>query len=339
MIELSIEHGATLDEISEAIAESRLHAVAVERVIAPGTERLTLGEVIARSGIDPAFGRRVWRALGFVEPDPDARLCSDADVGLMTFFMIASAAFGAEPAISLARTAGASMARLADGAISNARSVLEAPLRSEGGPSIDIARRFVDVAEQVIPAVYPMLETVHRRHLVAAARRYSAWGVAPSTQHTSDAVVGFADLVGYTSLTQRISADELERLVVGFEERALAATARPGTRLVKTIGDEVMFVAGDAHDAVGIARALLDDETLPALRIGLAAGEVVTRDGDLFGPVVNLAARLVATGEPEQVIVDAETARRLGDGVGVVSLGTRLLQGFDDPVEVYSVEA
>jgi len=338
MIELSLDHGATIDEIRDAIAEERLHAVAAERVMAPGTERITLDEAIARAGVEPAFARRVWRALGFVEPEAGAPVCSEADASLMTFFALASTAFGTEPAISLARTAGASMARLADGAISNARSVLEAPLRSEGGSSADIARTFVDVAEQVIPAVYPMLETVHRRHLVDAARRYSAWGVAPSTQHTSDAVVGFADLVGFTSLTQRISADHLERLVVGFEERSLAAVARPGARLVKTIGDEVMFVAGDAADAAEIACTLMCDEEVPSLRIGLAAGEVVTRDGDLYGPVVNLAARLVATAEPEQIVLDAETARRLGDGASLRSLGTRRLQGFDDPVEVYALD-
>ncbi|HEY8215717.1 MAG TPA: adenylate/guanylate cyclase domain-containing protein [Acidimicrobiia bacterium] len=337
MIGLALDHGATIDEIRTAIAEKRLHAVPAELVIAPGSERLTLDEVVARAGVDPDFARHVWRALGFVVPEPGTRLCSEADVALMTFYELASAAFGRAPALSLARTTGASMARLADGAITNARSVLEAPLRSEGGSNADIARTFVAVAEQVIPAVYPMLETVHRRHLVAAARRYAAWGVEPTSQHTSDAVVGFADVVGYTSLTQRISADDLERLVVGFEERALAATARPGARLVKTIGDEVMFVAGDAADAVEIARALVCDEALPALRIGLAAGEVVTRDGDLYGPVVNLAARLVATAAPEQIVVDAETARRLGNGVTIESLGTRRLQGFDDPVEVYGL--
>jgi adenylate cyclase len=338
MIELALEHGATIEEIRDAIDEQRLHAVPAERVIAPGSERLTLDEVIARAGVDPEFARHVWRALGFVEPDPEARVCSEADVDLMTFYELAAASFGRAAALSLARTAGASMARLADGAITNARSVLEAPLRSEGGSNADVARTFLAVAQQVIPPVYPMLETVHRRHLLAAGRRYSAWGVAPTTQHTSDAVVGFADVVGYTSLTQRLSADDLERLVVGFEERALAATARPGARLVKTIGDEVMFVAGTAGDAIDIARTLVCDESLPSLRIGIAAGEVVTRDGDLYGPVVNLAARLVATAAPEQIVVDHETARRLGNGVTVRPLGTRQLQGFDDPVEVYALE-
>jgi adenylate cyclase len=340
MIELSLDRGATLEEIRVAIEQERLHVVAAERVIAPGAERLTFDEVMARGGgIDPEFARRVWRALGFVEPVGDELVCSEADVDLMQFFVLTASAFGPEPAISLARTAGASMARLADGAITNARSVLEAPLRSEGGSNADIARAFAAVAEQVVPPMYPMLETVHRRHLVGAARRYSAWGVAPTAEHTSDAVVGFADLVGFTSLTQRTSADELERIVVGFEELTLAATSRRGARLVKTIGDEVMFVAGDAADAADIARALIGDESIPALRIGLAAGEVVTRDGDLYGPVVNLAARLVATAEPDQIVVDAETARRLAGRVRARSLGARRLRGFDDQVEVFALDA
>jgi adenylate cyclase len=337
MIELSLVRGATLEEIRAAIEEDRLHAVAAERVITPGNERLTFDEVVERSGIDPDFARRVWRALGFVEPAVEARVCSEADVDLLAFFVLASATFGLDSTMAIARTAGTTMARLADGAITNARSVLEAPLRSEGGSNADIARAFVDVAEQVIPSLYPMLETVHRRHLVNAARRYSAWGVAPTPEHTTNAVVGFADLVGYTSLTQRMSADDLERLMAGFEERALGAIARPGARLVKTIGDEVMFVAGAATDAAAIAWALVGDAELPALRVGLAAGEIVTRDGDLYGPVVNLAARLVATAEPDQIVTDAETARRLGDGDAALRLGTRRLQGFDDPVEVFAL--
>ena len=108
---------------------------------------------------------------------------------------------------------------------------------------------------------------------------------------------------------------------------------------MKTIGDEVMFVAGAAGDAVDIARTLVCDDALPALRIGLAAGEVVTRDGDLYGPVVNLAARLVATAAPEQIVVDAETVRRLGNGVAARSLGTHRLEGFDEPVEVFALDA
>ena len=342
LIQLSLDHGATYDDIREGIEEKRLHAVAAELVIAPGSERLTLEEVIARCrGRTRRSPGECGARSGSSSPDPTQPWCAPTPMSVCCASTSSPrTAFGPDPALSLARTAGASMARLADGAISSARSVLEAPLRAEGVSTLDIARAFVAVAEQVIPPVYPMLETVHRHHLVDSARRYSAWGVAPTAHHTSDAVVGFADLVGYTSLTQRLSPDQIDRLVVGFEDRALAAVAHPGARLVKTIGDEAMFVAGNAEDALDIACALVADPELPSLRVGLASGEVVARDGDLYGPVVNLAARLVATAEPDQIVFDEETLRRLPDGrARAASVGTRQLQGFDEPVEVFALES
>lgn len=338
MLRLAIEHAATVGEMREAIEERRLHAVAAERVIAGGTERLTLDEAIARAGIDHALGCRVWRALGLVVPEPEALVCSERDVDLFAFFSLAAATFGEEPALALMRTMGASLTRLADAAVSGTRAVLEAPMRSEGGSSADIARTFVEVAETVVPPLYPMLETVHRHLLVASGRRYSAWGIAPTAESTSDAVVGFADLVGFTSASQHLSAAELQQLVNRFEERALVATSRPGARLVKTIGDEVMFVAGSAADAVDIGNELLDDPAVPPLRIGLAAGEIVTHEGDVYGPVVNLAARLVALAEPDQILCDAEAARRLDDeGGSAERVDARHIQGFDTPVEIHVI--
>jgi adenylate cyclase len=337
LVALALEHGATYDEIRSGIEEHRLHAVAAERVIRAG-QRITLAEAIARGGIDPAFGERVWRALGFVVAEDDAATCTEADVALFQFFVFASEIFGIEPSLALARTAGGSMARLADGAITNARSSLEAPMRTEGGTSVDIARAFIGVAATVVPRLYPMFETVHRHHLVDTARRYSLWGVAPTEEGTTEAVVGFADLVGYTALSQRLSTVELDTLVVNFEERALAAITRPGARLVKLIGDEVMFVAGDASDAIDIARRLVHDPDLPPLRVGLAAGEVVSREGDVFGPTVNLAARIVALAEPGGILLDSEAARRLGDRAQLRDLGAQDVVGFDAPIEVFAVE-
>jgi len=337
LVAMALQHGATYDEIRTGIEEHRLHAVAAERVIVAGP-RITLTEAIARGGIDPVLGERVWRALGFVVSDDAAAMCTEADVALFEFFVFAAEIFGIEASLALARTAGGSMARLADGAIANARSSLEAPLRAEGGTSVDIARAFIGVAATVVPRLYPMLETVHRHHLVDTARRYSLWGVAPTEEGTTEAVVGFADLVGYTALAQRLSSSELDTLVVNFEERALAAIARPGARLVKLIGDEVMFVAGSAADAIDIARMLVNDPQLPPLRVGLASGQIVSREGDIFGPVVNLAARIVTLADPGGVILDAETVRRLGSNGSLRSLGPRMLAGFADPVEVFVVE-
>jgi adenylate cyclase len=339
LITMALERGATYDEIRRAITEHRLHAVAAERVIVGGNERLTLDAAIARSGIDPAFGLRVWRALGFVVPGADEPVCTEADIELFRFFEMATGLFTVESTVALARTTGNAMARHADAAISGVRAMLEAPMRSEGGTSVDVARAFTDVAEDVVPQLYPMLETVHRHHLLETARRYSLWGVAPTAESTTEAVVGFADVVGYTALSQRLSPVEIDSLVVGFEERALTVIARPGARLVKVIGDEVMFVAGDVADAIDIARCLVADDELPDLRVGLAAGEVVSVEGDLFGPVVNLAARLVQLAAPGGILLDAETARRLGSAPTLRSEGERAVAGFAEPVEVFSIDA
>ena len=124
-----------------------------------------------------------------------------------------------------------------------------------------------------------------------------------------------------------------------FEGRVAEIAAGPDTRLVKLIGDEAMFVTGTAINAVILASALIQDPRLPELRIGLAAGEVVTRGGDLYGPVVNLAARLVALATPGSIVADAQVVAQLPtDGaIRIEALGPRELAGFEIPVDVFEV--
>ena len=125
-----------------------------------------------------------------------------------------------------------------------------------------------------------------------------------------------------------------------FEQHVLDAIPPEGARLVKLIGDEAMFVAGSAEQAASIARTLVraahDDPRLPDVRIGLGAGEVLVRDGDVFGPTVNRAARLVSVAEPSTVLVDGEVAARLPDDAAV-ACGERVLPGFDEPVAVFEL--
>ena len=119
-------------------------------------------------------------------------------------------------------------------------------MRQAGSTDVDLATRFVELASTLVPRIYPTFEAVHRRHLVEAARRYSLWGASATSMSTTEAVVGFADLVGYTALNQQLTTHELGTLIDTFEQRVLDAVARPGARLVKVIGDEAMFVAGTA---------------------------------------------------------------------------------------------
>jgi adenylate cyclase len=338
LLQLAFDHGVTVPEIREAIAERRLHAVAAVWVVEGGTERLTLEEAAARAGTDPSVAHRVWRALGFVDPAPGARPCSERDVEVLRVFRLLEDVMSPHLALQIARVMGFSLASVADAEVSAVRSAQEAPLRAGGAGNVDVAYDLVRTAKDFMPLLAPVLDTVHRHHVAAAGRRYALWGVPPTPEGTTDAVVGFADLVGFTALSYGRSAAALDSLVIEFERIVVDALARPTARLVKLIGDEAMFVVGDAAEAVAIGRELVASvrasEGLPPVRVGLAAGEVLVREGDLFGPVVNLASRLVGSAEPGQVVLDAETARRVGESY-VRAVGERTVAGYDAPIEVF----
>jgi adenylate cyclase len=338
LLRLALDHGASIEEITLALAQHRLHTLAGERVVLAATKRATLTEMAENAGADPEFAEHLWRALGFADPGVEALACSEGDENALALFTLLAALFGRDTALQIARTAGASLARMADAAIGALRARIEAPMRTAGGDDLDVARRFVTLATDLVPRLYPMIEAVHRRHLAQAGRRFTLWELPANETSTVFAVIGFADLSGFTARTQELSAAEFDEFVRAFEDIVLRELTVPGARLVKLIGDEAMFVAGAAGDASriarGIMRGVVNDETLPPLKIGLAAGEVLVREGDLFGPAVNRAARLVSIAEPGTVLVDGEIVARL-DANETQSLGARSVAGFDAPLDVF----
>jgi adenylate cyclase len=338
VLTLALEHGASLDEVRSAIAQGRLHTLAGERAVLGATKRATLPELATNADVDTGFAEQLWRALGFADPGVEPLVCSDADEGVLSLFGVLAEIFDQATALQIARTAGASLARMADAAIGAVRARVEAPIRAQGGDDVDVARAFVALATDLVPRLYPMIEAVHRRHLAQAGRRFTLWEYPASETSTAFAVVGFADLVGFTARTQALSPSALDELIRSFEDIVLAALSVPGARLVKLIGDEAMFVVGAAGDASritrAITRAVAESPDLPPVRIGLAAGEVLVREGDVFGPTVNRAARLVALAESGRTLIDVEVATRLRAG-RAEPMGAQSLPGFDLPIEVF----
>lgn len=171
----------------------------------------------------------------------------------------------------------------------------------------------------------------------------------PATERDSGIrTVLFTDIVGSTTLTQRIG-DEAAMTLLGVHNRIVRdALAAEGGREVKHTGDGIMasFVSAAAavRCASRIQRALTEyNETHKGdgiqVRIGATAGEPVEQDNDLFGATVQLAARLCAHAAPKQILVSSVVAELcIGKGLSFRELGEVELKGFDRPVRVHAVE-
>jgi adenylate cyclase len=190
---------------------------------------------------------------------------------------------------------------------------------------------FAESAATLMPALPQIMDFVWRRHLQVAARRRILREGDPA--HVRDReVVGFADLVGFTALSQQISSQELAQIVSRFEAIAYDTVGSLDGRVVKMIGDEVMFVVDDDRRAIEIGLTLAElyeaDPSLSVVRVGLAAGPVLEREADIYGPVVNLAARIVGIAFPGSVVVDDTIHTVLADDPTLVwrSLRTRRLK-------------
>ncbi len=184
-----------------------------------------------------------------------------------------------------------------------------------------------------------LIDYVHRLQLRAAVWRLVVLAAEPEVA----IAVGFADLAGYTKLSATLDAMALSQLVGRWEAVAYDTVAANGARVVKTIGDEVMYV-GLTNEAVAASLALREAATaeeLPPLRIGLAAGPVVSLDGDYFGPVVNLASRLTELAAPGELLVPASLRDELtpsaGSGVRFVARGAQQVRSIGS-VEVFALE-
>ncbi len=306
---LLLDLGTSPDEIDSAVADDVVDLLVVDRLLVPAERRLSQREIAARTGFPVEQARRVWRALGFLDVDDDAAVFTELDVEAVELFqsMVALGLVDLDGAVQTARVIGSSMARIAEAETMPGST----PILVPSGDSVLDADQFARNAGASLPAMARLLEYVWRRHLQAATRRAMLLRARGAGERVSpDLVVGFADMVGYTLLSQHLRYDELAAVVARFEEVAHDTVTSCGGRVVKMIGDEAMFVVEDPVSAadvgLALAEAYADDELLSDVRVAMAIGPVLVQDGDFYGPVVNLASRMVGIARPGTVLVSDE---------------------------------
>ena len=273
------EHGFTRQEL--------------ERAILGESPSLTSEDVAHATGVSVEQTRRLWRALGFPDAGEEAAF-TDADMLALSTLLgaVEKGAIDFDMAVRLTRALGQTMARLADWEVATLAGRVEQLEAGEEatGSRIGSALR---LAEQVGVPFEHLLLYAWRRHLAAAVARIEALGANDDDLHTTEVTVGFSDLVRFTALSNELDDDRLGDLVEIFESRCADVVASRRGRVIKIV------------DVIG------RDSRLPDVRVGLATGSVIMQLGDVFGPPVNLAARLTGVARRNRVITDRRTAELL----------------------------
>jgi adenylate cyclase len=328
------EEGYTLKEMEEAVMEDRLPLLLVDRVLGG---RYSARELEKRTGLKAAQLLRIRRLLGLPEADPSDRVFGEEEVqAAQSTKMFLDVGLGEEAIAEITRVLGEGMARLA---ATTAAAFVDAFL--EPGDSEDeVAQRFASVAEQLIPAIDPVLVAAYKQHLAEAVRRgmlSQAERESGEAGGTQEITVCFVDMVGFTRLGAQIEAQELGSLASRLAELATEVTEAP-VRLVKTIGDAAMFVSTEPGPLVSVALSLLEAverADLPSLRAGVASGTALQRAGDFYGHAVNLASRVTGAARPGAVLCTKEVRDAAADDFDWSFARKHKLKGMSDAVPLY----
>ena len=335
------EQGITAEEIRDSFAPMLL---AARRILGDDGSHISARQISDEVGIELDQLLRFQRASGLPQvDDPDAavfmRPDGDTAVHIKRFLDLG---IDPEQMLTVVRV-------LAEG-LSNAAEVMRSaalgPVFHPGVTELEIAKGFQALVSQAAPLLGPMIQDMlllQLRHVAETdainANERRAGAPLPGARLVACA---FADLVGFTRLGEELPPEGIEQLSNRLAEIAREVVVAP-VRLIKTIGDAVMFVSTDTAALLdvmlGLVAATEADELLPQLRVGVAHGSAVSRAGDWFGSPVNLASRVTSAARPGAVLVSESAREQVGedDRYRWSFAGSRLLRGVISDVRLYRV--
>lgn len=315
---------------AEPFSETWTQAIKVlDEELIGGPRRLTPRDVAKELGVSVVSARKIWRAMGFPNIKANEKVFTQQDVAAMATIveLVREDVLNEETAISVARSIGQMTDRMV---VWQIEALVEDKMSSEQLSDPEARREVVRLLPSVVESLEDVVIYSYRRQLNSALQRLTVRveaGLAASEEGrdgTEDdaplplaRAVGFADMVSYTALSRTMSERTLAQMVQRFEQICAEIIAVGGGHLVKTVGDEVLFNAetpeAGADIGLALSQALSDDPVLPSARVSVVWGRVLSRLGDIYGPTVNLAARLTALADPGTVLVDQLTANVLAE--------------------------
>jgi adenylate cyclase len=348
LITYAERRGATEQELVEAAQRGRLPLFLLERLMARDAT-WTGRQVAQRAGLPVDDAVAFWRALGFPAEDLNQRVFGRQDLEALRVVSALRTVFTMEDLSEAASVTGRAMAEISAALTELFRRRLVTPFVEGGGEELEVSLRLAAMSEVLLSPIGPMLEVALRRHLDVATRSDAAVSIEATTGPMSgerEVSVGFADLVDFTSRTETMSALEVGQMASLLLHLAEDAFGRHGVRIVKSIGDAVMFTALDPVTCCGAAVDLVNtaasDGRLPPVRAGVAHGPAIRAYADYFGRTVNIASRLCDAAKAGTVMLqipagDLDAEPWAAAGLELVPLDETRLKGMREPVAVAEV--
>ncbi len=333
------EGGITPDDMLWAIETQRLPIDRVAEMFAPPSRSTcTFGELVASLGERGADLPAVYAAFGLAVPPLEAAVPADEERLIRRFLEVwAMVDDTPEVAQRAAHVVGDGMRRITAGTLDL--------FDDHGGSPPDRLRRGLSADEAMQPSfvmpamqrdVLEWLNTRHTEHEVferiVGFMERAVEGAGRAEPHLADPpAVAFVDLAGYTALTATDGDERAAEFATRLHVVASRVVASHGGRVVKQLGDGVLLrfrSGGGAIDGVRELVAALADAGLPAARAGIAVGRFVVRDGDVYGNVVNLAARIAAHARPGEALLPIADAQALLTATDWQDAGTATLKAL-----------
>jgi adenylate cyclase len=338
------ERGFSLREIRDATDSGKLASSYIEGLLPEQPATWTLERAAQETGLEPALIERIFMSMGFGAQGAIDHLTDD-DVQLLRYSAaVLAAGLPLVAFLQLVRVYGTAMSQIADAEVRLFHLYVHEPLMRDGVPGWEMAEEMAGLAREILPLASPIMDHAHNRFLQhyieqdVIGHMEADLGDGPLDLGRLRVAIAFADLAGYTRLTEEVGDEEAVSAVERFVEQ-VELSLPDDARIIKTIGDEVMVVGSDPGALLDWAVAFQRDVAQrPLPRIGMHYGETLYRDGDYYGREVNQASRVVARAAGGEVLVTRPVVDMASgtDGVRFERIGEVGLKGFREPTELFT---
>ncbi len=344
------ERGHSVERIREASQSGRLVFGYIDELLPTSEGRYTLADAARATGLKPEQIERIVAAMGLSVLSVES--ISEEDLQVLRYGAdILAAGFPQTALLQIARVYGQAMAQIADAEVRLFHLYAHEPLMRAGVSGVEVAEEMEALTREMLPFAVPFINYLHARLLAYFVEQDVIGHIeAELDEDTAEegrlrVTVAFADLAGYTRLTEEQGEQEAVGAVERFVE-TIEQTLPIDARVIKTLGDEAMIVGADpvalTEWAVGLDDLL--PAGTPAPRIGIHQGAALYRDGDYYGREVNRAARVVARAAGGEVLVTHPVVNMASMAAGPQRLrfeliGEVVLKGFSEPTELFIASA